>query len=602
MSSTTTVAGYLKTRLEQLGLDRMFGVAGNYSAPFLDTILADAESPIAISGNPNEICAGFAADAYARKKGIGAIYLTYSVGPFTALNTTAGSYTEKVPVVVINGAPTNKETAVEHNAGLLYSHTTGYENVDIHMFRPITAAAERIVNARQAPYQIDSALTALLTESRPVYLEVSEDSWRAECQAPVGELVSGEDAIVSVSEVEEAVAATMELIESRPKSIFWAGVEIQRHGLQDAFLGLLEAANQHTEDRDKQIRFVTSALSKSVISEDNPYFEGCVTMSNSEIDELVGEDGCLIGIGAWTIGKDTGNQDIRSDGTVLASRGGVLVGAKYYAAVDLDAYIAQLTEALGRVTGNKEHCGLCGLRLAQPPTVVRAASDQLGYDSFFAAVGDWLTGDDVMVVDAGFPLIGAQPVHISAQGGFIAQAAWLSIGYSVPAATGVKCAQPDKRAIVVVGDGAFHETCQAVSDHHAYGHNTVVFVLANGIYGIEQKIVNPNPFRQPPVDYADPLLDKVYPYNALPAWKFDKLAEAFGGEGRKASNLSELNNVLTEIRTEPEKNFVVEVVIPETDVPGSILKAISEKDCQGQLKEVGEDEIGNKGWPPASVY
>ena len=100
-----TVADYLKTRLEQLGLDRMFGVAGTYTAALLDTILAEDNTPISSAGKPNEMCAGFAADAYARYKGIGAVYVTYSVGAFSALNQIAGSYVERVPVVLINSAP-----------------------------------------------------------------------------------------------------------------------------------------------------------------------------------------------------------------------------------------------------------------------------------------------------------------------------------------------------------------------------------------------------------------------------------------------------------------------------------------------------------------
>jgi hypothetical protein len=97
MSETVTIASYLKTRLEQLGLGAMFGVAGNYTAGFLDTILADPDSSIRISTNANEICAGYAADAYARYNGIGALYVTYSVGAFSLLNTIAGSFVEQVP-------------------------------------------------------------------------------------------------------------------------------------------------------------------------------------------------------------------------------------------------------------------------------------------------------------------------------------------------------------------------------------------------------------------------------------------------------------------------------------------------------------------------
>lgn len=591
MNESYTVASYLKTRLEQLGLDRMFGVAGNYTAPFLDTILLDKDSPIKISGNANEICAGYAADAYARLKGISAVYVTYSVGAFSLLNTIAGSFVEQVPVVLINGAPTNKEDSIEKNAGLLYSHTTGYQFVDIHMFRAITVAAERITNAKQAPYQIDSALTALITYNKPVYLEITEDIWRAECKAPQGELSSGANNKVTVSEVDKAVEATVKLIKSRQKFIFWAGIEIQRYGLQEEFLQLLNTVNEKHVTPGNEIHFVTSALSKSVISENNPYFEGCVTLTSEKIEELVGKDGCTIGIGAWTIGKDTQNQNIRSENTVLASRDGVFVGAKYFPMVDLKCFIEKLNSSFEELANQK----MVGLRLP-PLTLLNPAFGEtsLGYDNFFNTIESWITEDDVMVVDAGFPLIGAQPVKIPAKSGFIAQAAWLAIGYSVAAATGVKCAKPDKRVIVVVGDGAFHETCQAVSDHHAYGQNTVVFILSNGIYGIEQFLVNPNPFRTSPKDYKDKLLNSVYPYNDLPAWKFDKLAQAFGGEGRKATNIQELNVVLSEIRDREETNFVVEVCIPRTNVPSAIRLSLN--------TNVGEDETENSKWPPASKF
>lgn len=590
MATDYTVAQYLKTRLEQLGLKQMFGVAGNYTAPFLNTILADPSSPIAFSGNANEMCAGYAADGYARLEGIGALFVTYSVGAFSLLNTIAGSYTEQVPVLLINGAPTNKEDSVEKNAGLLYSHTTGNMVPDIQMFRGVTVAAERITNARQAPFQIDSVLTALLTERRPVYLEVTEDVWRASCIRPQGRLTSGAGAIITVSETDSAVAATLQILSSLPKVVFWAGIELQRFGLEDAFLSLLDTVNRHARP-GQEVHFVTSVLAKSVISENHPWFEGCVTMTESEIQTLVGSDGCLIGIGAWTTGKDTSNQNIRNSNVVLAAHNGVWAGAQFFPLIGLADYIAQLQAAFASPRQ------LEGLRLKTRVAAPAAAAGQdqpLTYDSFFATLGGWITEDDTMVVDAGFPLVGAQSVKIPAKDGFVAQAAWLAIGYSVAAATGVKCARPDKRVIVVVGDGAFHETCQAVADHHAYGQNNVVFVLANGLYGIEQEIVNPNPFRTPPTDYPDQELDEVYPYNRLPAWRYDKVTEAFGGAGRKAGTVAGLTAILEEIRATPDINFVVEITIPTTDVPAAIRS--------GLPTDVGEDEIENPSWPPVGVY
>ncbi len=595
MENQYDVSQYLKTRLEQLGLERMFGVAGNYTAAFLNTILQDKNSPIVISGNSNEICAGYAADGYARLKGIGALYVTHSVGAFSLLNTIAGSYAEQVPLILINGAPTNKEDSVEKNAGLIYAHTTGNMVPDIEMFRGVTVAAERITNARQAIFQIDSVLTAMLTYKRPVYIEVTEDVWRAACPPPQGMLTSGAGSIITASETAMAVQAAMNLITSKPKSVFWAGIELQRYGLQEAFLGLLETANTHAKP-GKEIHFVTSPLSKSVISENHAYFEGCVSMTQTEIQTLTGTNGCVIGIGAWTTGKDTGNQNIRSDNTIFAANDGVWVGALFFPLISLADFIQQLQAAFAAMNGATKS-KLQGLRVSKlyPKTLVKGVkANNITYDSFFASVGSWITEDDTVVVDAGFPLVGAQSVKIPARNGFVAQASWLAIGYSVASAIGVKCAQPNKRVMVVVGDGAFHETCQAVADQHAYGQNTVVFVLANGIYGIEQEIVNPNPFRQPPVAYTDDQLDSIYPYNKLPKWNYNKITDAFGGEGRKASTINELKRILEEIRLAPDTNFVVEITIPTTDVPASIFK--------GLVSAVGEDEIQNPNWPPIGVF
>ncbi|HEV2844392.1 MAG TPA: thiamine pyrophosphate-dependent enzyme, partial [Thermoanaerobaculia bacterium] len=357
--------------------------------------------------------------------------------------------------------------------GLLYSHTTGNMVPDIQMFRGVTVAAERITNARQAPYQIDSVLTALLTERKPVYREVTEDVWRASCTRPRGNLSSGAEAIITVSETAAAVAATLRILQSLPKVVFWAGIELQRFALEHEFLGLLDAVNRHARP-GQEVHFVTSVLSKSVISENHRYFEGCVTMTESEIQTLLGPDGCLIGLGAWTTGKDTANQNIRNSNLVLAAHGGVWAGAQFFPLIGLADYIAQLQAAL--VSAEEKGASLPrlqGLRLKTRVTASAAApavagqDQRLTYDSFFATLGDWITENDTMVVDAGFPLVGAQSVKIPAKDGFVAQAAWLAIGYSVAAATGVKCAQPDKRVVVVVGDGAFHETCQAVADHHA---------------------------------------------------------------------------------------------------------------------------------------
>jgi indolepyruvate decarboxylase len=575
-----TVAGYLKQRLEELGLEKLFGVAGNYTAPFLDTILEDEASPIHIVGTPNELIAGYACDGYARIAGIGAVAVTYGVGAFSLLNAVAGAAGEQVPMVVINGAPTNKEYQNLRSTGLLYSHMTAdpYSNLDV--FRRIAVTSERLINAGEAPYQIDAALTACVTHGLPVYLEVLEDVWRAPCIAPAGTLPRTQQS-VTVSGVQAAVQATLDMIEKWGKPLFWAGVEIQRQGLQDLFLELVDRSG---------FSFTTSLLGKSVVSETHPGFLGVYSPSSPDaMKQLVGGAGCLVGIGAWTTGKDTGNQDIMSDSVSLAQHGGVAVGPRFYPSVPLGDYIQGLLDALQTrtLTATAYKPG----RFSLAALMKAEADPAVTYDTFFKTLNGWLKDDHAVVSDAGFPLVGAQNLTIPSANGFVAQASWLAIGYSTAAAIGVKFALPDKRVVVVVGDGAFQETCQAVSSHHYLGQNTVVFVLANGIYGIEQKLVNPNPFRTPPDAYPQPLQNTVYAYNDLHAWEYEKLPLAFGGEGRRVRTVDELSAVLVEIDAHPGANFVVHVEIPRTDIPSAV-----------KLTEPGEDETENPEWPPALLF
>jgi indolepyruvate decarboxylase len=579
--SESTVAGYLKQRLEELGLERLFVVAGNYAAPFLDTILEDPHSPIVISGISNEICAGYAADGYARLKGIGAVAVTYGVGAFSLLNAVAGSLVEKAPVVVINGAPTNKEFQNSLSAGLLYSHMTSdpYSNLDV--YRRITVNAERIVNAGEAPHQFDAALSACITHGQPVYLEVLEDVWRAACQPPTRPL-SREQSNVTRSDVHGAVTATLDLIEANGKPLFWAGVEIQRQRLQDEFLALVAKTGFH---------FTTSLLGKSVVSEDHQKFLGVYSpTSPDQMKKLVGDAGCLVGLGAWTTGKDVNNQNILSEKVALAARDGVIVGPRYFPSVTLKDYMSGLLEALESRTLRVSAYAPQRLAFISAEAVTEPS---LTFDSFFGILNDWLREDHVVISDAGFALLGAQDLHIRAPNGFVAQASWLAIGYSTAGAIGVKCAMPDKRVIVFVGDGAFQETCQAVSSHRLLGQNTVVFVLANGIYGIEQKLVNPNPFRTPPKEYQDPLLNQMYSYNLLHDWQYEKLMDVFGGEGRVVTDVVALSSVLKEIDARPGENFLVHVKLPMRDTPKALKPGLSGP---------GEDETANSDWPPALIF
>lgn len=114
--STVNLAEYLFIRLTQLGCRALHGLPGDFSLLACDYV---EPSGLRWVGNCNELNAGYAADAYARLNGLGALCTTFGVGELSAVNAIAGSYAERVPVVHIVGTPGRPS----QRNGMLLHHT-----------------------------------------------------------------------------------------------------------------------------------------------------------------------------------------------------------------------------------------------------------------------------------------------------------------------------------------------------------------------------------------------------------------------------------------------------------------------------------------------
>src|ERR1044072_2827443 len=117
----TTVAEYLIARLREVGVEHVFAVPGDYAGPFLNAL--DAATGIERVANVNELGSGYAADGYARFKGVGCACVQWGVGTFSLLNCAAGSYVERVPVVVISASPSTQDRILEQTQSILFHHS-----------------------------------------------------------------------------------------------------------------------------------------------------------------------------------------------------------------------------------------------------------------------------------------------------------------------------------------------------------------------------------------------------------------------------------------------------------------------------------------------
>ena len=164
------VGQYLMDAVNAAGVDKIFGVPGDFNLAFLDDIISHDQ--VEWIGNTNELNASYAADGYARINGLGALVTTFGVGELSAVNGIAGSYAERVPVIAITGAPTR---AVE-SAGKYVHHSLGEGTFDDYrkMFEPITTA-QGYITPENATTEIPRLIQAAINERRPVHLHLPID-------------------------------------------------------------------------------------------------------------------------------------------------------------------------------------------------------------------------------------------------------------------------------------------------------------------------------------------------------------------------------------------------------------------------------------------
>src|SRR5215475_12843664 len=150
-----SIGQYLIDQLYAHGVRHVFGIPGDYVLGFYDLL---SKSKLSVINTCDEQGAGFAADAYARIRGLGVVCVTYCVGGLKVANSTAGAFAEKSPVVVISGAPGIKER--EKNS--LLHHKVRELDTQRKVFEQLTVAYAVLSNTQTAFLEIDRVLHAVL--------------------------------------------------------------------------------------------------------------------------------------------------------------------------------------------------------------------------------------------------------------------------------------------------------------------------------------------------------------------------------------------------------------------------------------------------------
>ena len=541
VTANVSIGDYLIQRLRDYGIDDLFGIPGDYVLSFYSEL---ERSPINVVGCTREDCAGFAADAYARINGMGAVCVTYCVGGLSVCNSIAGAYAEKSPVVVISGAP----GLGERKGGALLHHMVRDFRTQIEVFEKFTIAGTELSDPLTAFSEIDRVLDACDRFKLPVYIELPRDM--VHVVPPIAHGYAGSVYESDAEATAEAIRETRERIELAKKPIILAGVEIHRFGLQDEMLKLAEAAN---------IPISTTMLGKSVVSERHPLFVGLYegAIGDQRVTQFVEESDLVLMLGAFlsdiNLGIYTANLD--PNRCVYVTSEDLRVSHHHYHHVDLREFLAGLYDSSIRAVKRSIPDSL---RPTPPQTVELTGNSKepLRTSRMMSYLNQWIDADTIVIADVGDALFAATELTIHDRGEFLSPAYYTSMGFSVPAALGAATARPKHRMVVLVGDGAFQMTGQELSTLLANGHHPIVILLDNHGYGTERYLHQGN-----------------WNYNEIHPWNYGELLKVYGrGESYLATNEAEFKQALETAWNHPSKTHLIQAKLMENDASETLKK------------------------------
>ncbi|EMS69891.1 alpha-keto acid decarboxylase family protein [Ruminiclostridium cellobioparum] len=536
-----TIGSFLYDCLSNEGITDIFGVPGDYNFSLLNAL--EEYGSIKFVNCCNELNAGYAADAYARVKGISALITTFGVGELSTCNAIAGSYCESVPVIHIIGGP---KTAVQQEHKQMH-HTL--LNGDFEVFKNLYGFISQYtakITPENAAVEIPTAIAAAKESKKPVYLLIASDI--------VNKPVVQRDVNISKKQTSQpslqaAVQHISSTMDQSQNPVLLSGIHVSRYNLQARVQQLAEKIN---------LPVATMMMGKGSFDERHKNFIGLYagSLGNTQVQNIVETSDCVLAVGTNWSDYNTGIFTARINPVKLIDiqPNKVSVGMTVYENVLIQDILSELP---GRI--NKQMPSIPQVNFSyendypymEEPVTARY---------YYPRIQKMLRENDILVADAGSFQFGSALFKLPRGATYITQGGWGSIGYGTPATFGACMADKNRRVILFVGDGSNQMTVQEFSSMLVNKCKPIIFLVNNSEYTIE-KYLNAAP--------------KPAPYNNIASWDYAKLLEAFGGDffSAKVHTNKELDAAIKQAETLcSQKLCLIELFAPQMDAPEIVHK------------------------------
>ena len=556
--SVPTVAEYVLNRLADLGIDRVFGVPGDYAFPFDDAIEASERLQWIVCAN--ELNAAYAADGYARIKGVSILSTTYGVGELSAINGVMGARAQRLPVFHIVGAPSTRI----QKQGLITHHTLG-DGV-FNNFQHLSASA-CCVTAHLTPDNVVSEMERVICEalrlSAPAYITVPMDLAKMPI---IGTPVKGQ-ALAELKRVKsdpESLSAALnfviEKINAAKSIVALPTYLVGSYGLRESLLAFLGQTG---------ISFATTPMDKGIVSESHPQYLGIYSgaWSNPAGLNVAVEGADLVldigGVVFEDFNTTFWSSNISPDKLLTLGDNFVRLGNTIFTGVALEDMLKGLAAKLKALPKLEFSTSPSPLSLEAEPSQPTSSAN------LYARIQKMLRPGDVYVVETGSCTIHSTPMLLPKDVGFQTQTLWGSIGWATPAAMGICMANQQGRTVLITGDGSHQLTANEIGVMGRYGIKPIIFVLNNGLYGVE--IV---------------LSEKGPSYDDLAQWNYAQIPAAMGCErwfSARVGTVAELDAAIARAQAHDDASYIEIMISAEESQP--LPESIQEQIYQSTLKK-----------------
>ena len=521
MTSRTRLNGseILAKSLQLEGVTNIFTLVGDHVLPALDVL---SDKGFRFIDTRHEAAAVHMADTWGRVTGEPGVAMYTTPGFANAIPGLASALHAESPVLSISGSAELSELG-----------RGAMQEIDqVGMARPVTKGAWLVTDARRIPDMVAHALLVAFSGRRgPVHLtipvdvqeqEVAEDEVSAYEPRAYGRVAP---ALAHPDRISEAI----DLLNGAERPLIIAGTAAAYAGSGDALQTLIETA---------RVPLMTEGDARGLVPDDHPFCFGFYEHGLNRAARLLRQADVVVLLGRKqdiimgyaqppTVSEDATLIQVDPQPAEVGRNRSVAVGM----AGDVQEVVAQLAAEAAKRTW-KELPWLDQLQaerdaytewldsLAVPETPMHALYVHSALKSLLGpADGLFFDGGDFCHLGRAF--YPAQRPH-----------SWLYfsplglLGWALPAALAFKLAHPERRAIVVTGDGAFGFNAMELDT--AVRHNLpVVVILGNdSAWGIDRQI-------------QLQLYEKTVASDLWPS-RYDQVARGLGGYGEHVEHPDEL--------------------------------------------------------------